>query len=183
MGEDASGIHSEHPFATPVELREPARRLRGRFASPVTVWTAGGRERPLAGLTVSSTVVSVGEPSLVLGLIGETTDLFDAVRSTGSFVVHVLSESDATLADRFAGLRPSPGGMFSGLELEDTPHGPALAAVPERASCRVVDVVASGFQQLVRGEIESIELGDLDSPLVYFRGRYRRLAPRANPRG
>ena len=182
MIEDASGIHRDHPFDTPVELREPARRLRGRFAAPVTVWTAGGRGRPLAGLTVSSTVVSVGEPSLLLGLIGETTDLLDAVHDTGAFVVHVLDESDAALADRFAGLRPSPGGMFVGLDLEETAHGPALSAVRERASCRIVDVIPSGFQQLVRGEIESVELDELDSPLVYFRGRYRRLAPRPNPR-
>jgi hypothetical protein len=31
---------------------------------------------------------------------------------------------------------------------------------------------------LVRGEIERIELDDLDSPLVLYRGRYRSLKPR-----
>ena len=30
-------IHEEHPFATPAELRDPVRQLRGRLAVPVTI--------------------------------------------------------------------------------------------------------------------------------------------------
>ena len=33
-------IHSSDPFATPEEERSPVRRLRGRLAAPVTLWTA-----------------------------------------------------------------------------------------------------------------------------------------------
>ena len=54
-------IHSTDPFATPEEQRSPLRRLRGRLAAPVTLWTADGPAGP-AGLTVSSMLVAEGEP-------------------------------------------------------------------------------------------------------------------------
>ena len=53
----------------------PVRRLRGRLAAPVTLWTAPGP----AGLTVSSTLVADGEPGRLLGLIDEECDLWAAV--------------------------------------------------------------------------------------------------------
>ncbi len=58
MSESHGEIHDEHPFVTPPEQRDPARRLRGRLAAPVTILTAG-RDRNRTGLTVSSLVVNL----------------------------------------------------------------------------------------------------------------------------
>ena len=169
------GIHYEDPFVTPPERREPWRRLRGRLAAPVTIWTSGGPEAP-AGLTISSLLIADGKPPVVLGLMNDTTDLYASIKETGTYVVHVTSQDQRVLADRFAGLRPSPGGIFSGLEVEASEWGPALAEFPNRASCRLVEEHAAGYQRLVTGALERIELDDLSAPLVYFRGRYRSLA-------
>jgi len=119
-------IHDEHPFVTPPDLRDPARQLRGRLASGVTVFTSGGPDHR-AGLTVSSLLVAEGEPSRVVALVGEATDLWFAIEQSGSWILHVLGETDRELSDRFAGLRPSPGGMFVGIDVEDTPWGPSMA--------------------------------------------------------
>jgi hypothetical protein len=57
-------IGGQHPFATPPELRSPARRLRGRLLAPVTVWTAGtpeGSGEPRRGAPVERPEGS-GEP-------------------------------------------------------------------------------------------------------------------------
>ena len=170
----AGGIHYEDPFATPLEKREPWRRLRGRLAAPVTLWTSGGPDAR-TGLTISSIVIADGEPPLVLGLMKDTADLFTSIQETGRFVVHVAERDDRTLADRFAGLRPSPGGLFAGEEVEDTEWGPVLTRLVNRASCRLVGEVAAGYQRLVQGAIERIDLDELESPLVLFRGRYRSL--------
>lgn len=70
MKEPGGRIHFEHPFATPLEERDPTRRFRGRLAAPVTVWTSGavsGR----GGLTVSSLLVAEGDPGIILGLVGD----------------------------------------------------------------------------------------------------------------
>ena len=168
-------VHSEDPFATPPEKREPARRLRGRLAEGVTIWTAGPPDAR-AGLTVSSTVVAEGEPSLVLGLINDTTDVFEALESTSAFVMHVLPREMGTLADRFAGHRPSPGGLFSDLDVVDTEWGPVISTIGTRAFCHVESTDPVGFHRLVKGRIEKLELDELADPLVYFRGKYRKLS-------
>jgi 3-hydroxy-9,10-secoandrosta-1,3,5(10)-triene-9,17-dione monooxygenase reductase component len=154
---------------------DDARRLRGRLASGVTVWTAG-EGSGARGLTVASVIVAEGEPPHVLGTIGDLADLLDAVRATGRFVVHVLAEADRDLAGRFAGTVPVPGGPFRGLDVEQTDYGPALSAVGTRASCRLVDESRRGYRVLLDGVIEEAVIGDLDAPLAYFRGQYLGLA-------
>jgi flavin reductase (DIM6/NTAB) family NADH-FMN oxidoreductase RutF len=167
-------IHYENPFVTPIHQRDPVRRLRGRLAAPVTIWTTGSGTRR-TGLTMSSVLVAEGEPSSVLGLVSDTTDLFERIGETGTFVMHVLDEDHHILADVFAGLRPAPGGMFTGLEVEDSEWGPVLTQFKTRAFCKVWDTTPAGYQVLVRGAIEQLELADLTRPLTYFRGRYRSL--------
>jgi 3-hydroxy-9,10-secoandrosta-1,3,5(10)-triene-9,17-dione monooxygenase reductase component len=174
--EPGGHIHYENPFVTPAELREPARQLRGRFARGVTVWTAGGSESRTA-LTMSSVLIDEGEPPVVLGLINDTTDLYETVTSTRRFVMHLLRAEHHILSDRFAGHRPAPGGMFSDLEVEDTEWGPVISLFEERAFCRLVDEIDTGFHKLLHAHIDKIEPAELDDPLIYFRGKYRKLEP------
>lgn len=168
-------IHGDHPFVPPPDARDPVRRLRGRLAAPVTVITAGsGRDR--TGLTVSSLVVTEGAPPLLHAVVGPLTDLWDTVEETGRFVVHVLSQDDHVLADVFAGVRPSPGGPFSGVETGDSAWGPVLADVPDRAFCSLRSAEEVGYTGMLVGAIDTIEVSELTDPLVHFRGRYRHLA-------
>lgn len=147
------------------------RRFRGRLVAPVTVITAGSGDAR-AGLTVSSLLVADGDPGRVWFLCGRNADLWDAVQASGAFVVHVLADGDRALADRFAGIRPSPGGPFAGLEVADGPHGPVIAALPTRAACEMVGVTDAGWYGLVEGRVAAVDLHDLTDPLAYFRGRY-----------
>lgn len=174
-------IHSDHPFATPAADRDPARRLRGRLASPVTVWTSGsGGDR--AGLTVSSTMVVEGESARLVGLIGPDTDLWDRLQETRTAVVNVLTWRHRVLADVFAGLHPSPGGMFRTGEWTQAEAGPVLRDAGAYATVRLRDSREVGWSLLVEAEILDVELPDLgggtdEDALLYLRGRYRRPAP------
>jgi 3-hydroxy-9,10-secoandrosta-1,3,5(10)-triene-9,17-dione monooxygenase reductase component len=165
-------IHDENPFTTPAELRDPARRFRGRLATGVTVFTTGTLPRA-TGLTVSSLLVAQGAPDRILALVDEETA--DDIRTAGRFVVHVLPEREQALSDRFAGVRPSPGGLFRDLEVRQSDHGPVLEEIRTRAHCTWERSMEMGYHTLVVGVVDSIELEDLDAPLVYYRGRYRRL--------
>lgn len=173
MPDDAGGsIHDENPFATPAEFRDPARRFRGRLSSGVTVFTTGTLPRA-TGLTVSSLLVAQGSPDRILALLDEETA--GDIRTAGRFVVHVLGEGQQALSDRFAGFRPSPGGLFHDLEVHQSDHGPVLDSVANRAFCTWEDSMEMGYHTLTVGTVDMIELDDLDTPLVYYRGRYRRL--------
>ncbi|MBB2944706.1 flavin reductase (DIM6/NTAB) family NADH-FMN oxidoreductase RutF [Actinoplanes lutulentus] len=174
MNTDEPGgrIHSSDPFAVPDSEKSAVRRLRGRFAAPVTVWTTPGP----GGLTVSSTVVADGNPGRILGLIDEESDFWDAAEQSGRFAVVTLTSADRQLADRFAGLMPSPGGLFATGDWQDTPYGPVPAGAATWAGCRLESNRECGWALLVEGVIESINVSDLATPLVHYRGRYTGLA-------
>jgi flavin reductase (DIM6/NTAB) family NADH-FMN oxidoreductase RutF len=164
-------IHSEHPFQTPPADRDPARRLRGRLVGPVTIVTAGSD-----GMTASAVLVVEGEPPRVVMAISDSADFRHAVDETRRFVMHVGENEHRALSDRFAEIAPSPGGLFAGLDVIETAWGPRLGGFDTWAGCRLETTLAIGTQILIIGQIEDLHLGEVDDPLIYFRGRYRRLA-------
>ena len=163
---DQGGVHEEHPFETPSDERDPARRFRGRLAAPVTIVTSGAGEHR-TGLTVSSLVVAEGDPSRIYFLLGSTTDLFYGLEETGKFVVHVLESHDQALADIFAGLRPSPGGRFADVAVEQTEWGPVLSDVKTRAYCTFEGGDEETFFIVAEGKIDKLEMSDIEDPPVF----------------
>ena len=164
-------IHHTDPFATPEGDRSPLRRLRGRLASPVTLWTAPGP----AGLTMSSTLVVDGLPGRVLGLVDDESDLWAAIEDAGRFAVLPLRPEHRQLADRFAGLMPAPGGLFANGDWRETDFGPVPADAGTWAGCRLDTARPYGWALLLEGTVEHVEVGAADEPLVHYRGRYREL--------
>lgn len=167
-------IHGTDPFATPEEDRSPIRRLRGRLAAPVTLWTAPGP----AGLTVSSMLVADGEPGRVLGLVDDESELWEAMSAAGRFAVCLLDADELRLADRFAGLAPAPGGQFAqGERWQETGYGPVLAGDRTWAGCVLDGGRRYGWAMLVEGTVSEITFSaDQVNPLTYHRGRYRTLS-------
>jgi flavin reductase (DIM6/NTAB) family NADH-FMN oxidoreductase RutF len=169
-------IHSEHPFQPGPDDRDPARRFRGRLAAGVTIVTSGP-ESKRTGLTVSSLLVIEGDPPLTSLVVSPTTDLWAAIAETGRFVIHVCRYDDHRLADVFAGLAPSPGGMFTDVAIEQSEWGPVLTDLGDRAYCSFQSAEEAGWSGLIVGRIDRLEITDLSDPMVHFRSAYRRLAP------
>lgn len=140
----------------------------------MTVVTAGTPENR-TGLTVSSVLVTEGDPGEVLLLISSNTDLWDAIAETNRAVIHVCSLEHRSVAEVFAGRLPSPGGMFLGLAITDTPWGPTLDDLSNRLFFTVTSVDPAGWSGVVRGRVDQVEVAESTDPLVYFRGRYRTL--------
>lgn len=170
--EPGAQIHHTDPFAVPAGQRSPVRQFRGRLAAPVTLWTAPGP----AGLTVSSTLVADGDPGRLLGLIDAESDLWAAVEESGRFAVAPLGPAHRQLADRFAGLFPSPGGLFAIDTWTETPYGPVPVGGGGWAGCRLDGAREYGWSLLVEATIEQVELAEDSGPLLHHRGRYHELA-------
>jgi flavin reductase (DIM6/NTAB) family NADH-FMN oxidoreductase RutF len=170
-------IHSDHPFRTPEPDRSPVRRLRGRLASPVTLWTTRDAEATPIGLTVSSMLVADGDPAKVLALLDPDSDLWVTLVASRQAAVQVLGWRHRGLADAFAGVAPAPGGAFRMAEWSETPWGPVLTDASVWAGVRLVDAEPRRIGWAVAAEavVERVELGDDISPLLHRRGRYGRL--------
>jgi flavin reductase (DIM6/NTAB) family NADH-FMN oxidoreductase RutF len=167
-------IHSQHPFREPVP--DPVRRLRGRLAGTVTLWTSGHGPRP-AGLTVSSVMVAAGEPAYLVALLDPDSDLAAELEHSGAAVVQLLQWRHRQLAEVFAGLAPAPGGAFRQAEFTPTEWGPRLADAASWAGVVLREQKPVGWSALVTCEVVHVELGEEDEPLVHRRGRY--LDPRS----
>lgn len=168
-------IHGDNPFVDDPDSRDPVRRFRGRLSAPVTIFTAGQADER-TGLTVSSLIVIEGEPGRIEAVVGPTTDLWDLVEESGRFVVHICTAEHREMAQVFAGLRPSPGGVFAGLEMEQSEWGPVIETVGNRAFCTLENRREVGYSGVVTGRIDRVEPVNLTNPLVYFRGSFHTLA-------
>ncbi|MGH3650609.1 MAG: flavin reductase family protein [Acidimicrobiia bacterium] len=167
-------IHDDNPFVDDPASRDPTRRFRGRLTAPVTIVTSGADDAR-TGLTVSSLLVVEGDPGRIEAVIGPTTDLWETVMETGRLVVHVCNQTNRGLAEVFAGLRPSPGGLFATVSASDSEWGPVLDDLADRAYCTFEERREMGYSGLVTATVDRVETGDLADPLVYFRGGYRSL--------
>ena len=165
-------IHGEHPFLDPVP--DQARRLRGRLGGQVSLWTTGsGAGR--AGLTVSSLLVALGDPPLVVGLLDPDSDLALPLEDPGArCVVQLLQWRHRDLAEQFAGQMPAPGGPFAQAAWEELPAGPRLVDATTWAEATVVDARPLGWSLEVTARIDAVVVGDDADPLLHRRGRYQR---------
>jgi 3-hydroxy-9,10-secoandrosta-1,3,5(10)-triene-9,17-dione monooxygenase reductase component len=142
---------------------------------PVTVWLAppAGGDSPV-GLTVSSVVLSEGEPAMLAGLVTPLSDLADVIgRPPAYFVVHILGGAHRRLAQHFAGELPAPTEM---LAVRASDHGPLLEAVGDRLLCRAVSAKPFGWSLLVEAEVEEIQVREAGHGLAWYHGAFHTVA-------
>lgn len=170
-------IHSGHPFADPASERDLLRQFRGRLGGAVALCTTGttGNTSERAGLTVSSLMVTGGQPGRALILLDPDSALAETLERGGPgapVVIALLSWRHHQLADQFAGTAPAPGGVFAQAGFTDTPWGPVLVDAETWLGTRVESTIEVGWSVLVTCAVEEIRLGD-DDVLSHRRGRYR----------
>ncbi|MEW6582540.1 MAG: flavin reductase family protein, partial [Actinomycetota bacterium] len=145
------------------------RAAMSRWASGVSVFTAGGPDGPV-GVTVSSFSSVSLDPPLILGCIARSTSAHDTLVGAGGFAVHVLGGDQMDLSQRFAG----PADLrFDGLDWESGPFSaPLLPLGLVRMVCARESVTEAGDHTILLGRVVRVEVDDGD-PLVYFHRAYR----------
>jgi len=142
----------------------------GRYATGVTVVTTQTDEGPL-GITANSFASVSLDPPLVLWSPARRSRRFPAFEAASHFAIHVLSEEQQALAERFA----RSGDDFSGVATR-----PGLGAAPlidgcaARLECQHAAQHEGGDHLIVVGEVLRFEQGP-GAPLIFFGGGYRRL--------
>ncbi len=149
------------------------RKVIGRFATGVSIITATYRGEPYGMTANSLTSVSLDPTLLLVCFIrGSKTEI--AVKESGLFGVNLLDETQRELSNRFAATANDWGGVRYRL----TEHGiPLLDPTIGEISCRVHEIVEGGDHEILIGEVTDFHAGCDADPLVFYQGRYRRLAP------
>ncbi len=153
-----------------------ARTLRdalGCFATGVTIVTACDESGQPIGLTANSfTSVSL-DPPLLLVCIANNAGSAPILRNASHFAVNVLQIGHQPASNRFAGRGED--------RFAATPWTPGEAGVPlidgalSSFECRRYAVHDGGDHFILVGEVVRAQFEPRRDPLLYFRGKYRRL--------
>ncbi len=154
---------------------ETLRQAMRKWTSGVTIVTAQA-DGQRHGMTVSSFISVSLDPPLVLISIANTALTGDLIRRSGFFGVTILGESQQELSEIFAGRIKNPRDRFSGVEcvnlISDIPYPAGGMAMME---CRVVGTFPAGTTTLFLGEVNALEEGKTQNPLVYYNKDYQEL--------
>ena len=149
-------------------------RLMGSFASGVTVVTSLEEDGVPRGFTASSFASLSLDPMLCLVCVDLTGETLPALQASRAFVVNVLAEHQEEISRRFASKAED---KFVGLSYHAAPASgaPIFDGVLAWIECRVTEMLPGGDHLVMLGELVGGEAYE-GSPLLYFRGGYRRLA-------
>lgn len=149
------------------------RDAMGCFATGITIVTAITDEGTPVGLTANSfTSVSL-DPPLLLVCIANSAGTAPVLREAKRFGVNVLQTSQQQTSNRFAGKGED--------RFAATPWHPGAGGVPlldgslVSFECRRHAVHEGGDHFVLIGEVERARFDPRRDPLLYFRGKYRRL--------
>ncbi|MFN3610212.1 MAG: flavin reductase family protein [Hyphomonas sp.] len=165
------------PRATPeYRLGSDARTLRdalGCFATGVTILTANDRAGQPVGLTANSfTSVSL-DPPLLLACIAKTATSSEVFCSAQTFAVNVLHIGQQPTSIRFSRRDED---RFGATPWETGLNGaPVLTGSLATFECARHAVHEGGDHIILIGQVERARFEPRRDPLLYFRGKYRRL--------
>jgi len=168
----------EHAPLDPSGLR----RVMGQFATGVTVLTVRAGA-VVHGMTANAVASASLDPLLVVCAIDRRARMLELLGRSGRFAVNILEAGQEALARRFAG-SPIADGQGSAIRFWPTgpEEAPILVGAMAAARCEVAERFDAGDHILVLGRVTALfGAAGREEPLVFFRGRYRRL--RAVPAG
>jgi flavin reductase (DIM6/NTAB) family NADH-FMN oxidoreductase RutF len=154
---------------------EEMRQALRQFASGVTVVTAE-YDGEQFGITVTAFASISLTPPVVMVSINNESPLGAAVLASEHFAVHILSEAQRPLAERFA--RPVPSvEKYSDVPFIYAASGaPILSDTLASLDCVLEETVAIGSHTVMFGRVVHARATDSDgSPLLYYNREYRRI--------
>ena len=145
----------------------------GRFPTGVAVVTVDLRGQRV-GLTVASLVSLSLEPPLVGLAIRKDAALHELLRDAGALAVSMLAAGQEGIAQHFARGVP-PIALWQGVAVRNETGPPELEGASAWLRARVVGEHETGDHTFFVCEVESVEQGPAQQPLVFYRQGYESL--------
>lgn len=151
------------------------RKALGCFATGVTVITTLDHDGDPVGITANSFTSLSLDPPLVLFCLDRKSMSFEAFHRNRHFAVNVLRSTQEQLSRNFARSGPD---KWNGIPYEKWETGcPILAETIAALECDVDQVFEGGDHVILIGKVRRIRFEDGDGqPLLYYRGKYARIA-------
>jgi flavin reductase (DIM6/NTAB) family NADH-FMN oxidoreductase RutF len=157
---------------------EEARALRnslGMFATGVCVVTAKTPTGEPMGLTINSFSSVSLNPPLILWSLDKGSDTMPVFESAAAFTVNILGEHGKDMSQRLS--RKGQHGLGEGEWRAGATGAPVLNDAIAHFDCVVSARHDGGDHVILVGEVKAHAHKDGVHPLLYYRGRYRELAP------
>jgi flavin reductase (DIM6/NTAB) family NADH-FMN oxidoreductase RutF len=149
------------------------RTTLGHFATGIAIAGTRDEQGHPVGVTVNSfTSVSLSPP-LILFCLDRSAKSHRAFTTSGSFAVSVLAEGQQHLSRGFAS---SPRELWQQVERIEAGSGaPIIKDALAWVDCRTEAVHRGGDHDILLGRVLALGHAGDGRPLLYWRGRYRRL--------
>jgi flavin reductase (DIM6/NTAB) family NADH-FMN oxidoreductase RutF len=151
------------------------RAAMGLFATGVTVVTTGHGDDVHAMTANAITSVSL-HPPLLLFCVNKDATMAHRIRRNQTFTINILDETQTTLSHYFAGL--TAGNTAPEFGFCEWASGSRLEECSAALGCRLYALHDGGDHWIAVGQVLSVyHTQRKTSPLLFYRGEYRQLAP------
>ncbi len=157
--------------------RDTYRSLIGQFATGVTVVTTnvGGR---LHGMTANAVCSLSLDPLQLLVCVDRESNCYSQMQAAEAFGVSILAADQEEVSNRFARTTKPAEGSLQGVEYRLGSLGePLIEDALAHLECRIADRLDGGDHIIVIGDVVAGGQAREAAPLLFYGGRYARLAP------
>ena len=160
------------------DIQRLFRQVMGRFATGVTiVTTTVGTD--VFGMTANAFMAGSLDPLLCVVSINRSAAMHARLLASRHYGVSFLSVEQQHFAGHFAGKRL---GRFEP-ELGSLGRTPIVKRALAAVAAEVIDTADCGDHTLFIGQIDALTVGAAERPLLFYAGRYGRLAPFSHSAG
>jgi len=156
--------------------KDEYRRLIGCFATGVTVITIA-RGEEVRGMTANAVTSVSLEPLLLLVCVDKNTITHQFLEDSAAFAVNILAEDQEQISRALASRDSEDARRLVGYQYRPGQTGsPILEGCMAYLECRVTEVFPGGDHSIFIGQVEGGSILRDVSPLLFYRGKYGRLA-------
>ncbi|TGN20190.1 flavin reductase family protein [Leptospira idonii] len=153
-----------------------------QFKSALSHWASGvsvicyRSTAKSGGITVSSFSSVSLDPALILFCLAKNSQAKEAIESSRSFSVNILSEAQKQISADFASVSLDKEEVLQGLNPSYGKTGaPLLPGTLASLDCSLHQIIDSGDHWIVLGHVEEA-VSQIGKPLLYFNRNYHSIA-------
>ena len=153
------------------------RSLIGQFATGVTVVTTNVDGR-LHGMTANAVCSLSLEPLQLLVCVDRESNCHEQMQRAEAFGLSILAFDQEEISNTFARTTAPVTGSLLGVAFRQGSLGePLIENALAHLECRIAERIDGGDHIIVIGDVVAGELLREAEPLLFYGGRYARLAP------